>query len=61
MKEKTNIEKNDKGDDYRRVDRGGSWLINAWYTRVSNRNWGGASYRGNDLGFRLVLQTTEKK
>lgn len=63
MKEKTNIEKLDEQDETNpnRVSRGGSWRYDAGFTRVSGRDWYNASHRGNRLGFRLVLQTKEKK
>lgn len=38
-----------------RVNRGGSWLINAAFTRAAIRNWSNPVYRFNDLGFRLAL------
>jgi formylglycine-generating enzyme required for sulfatase activity len=37
------------------VYRGGSWIHDAAYCRVSHRNGGMPSCRFNDLGFRLVL------
>ena len=40
--------------DYR-VNRGGSWPNNALYARVANRNRNNPGYRGNHIGFRLVL------
>ena len=38
-----------------RVIRGGSWGLNAYYCRVSNRSWYDPSTRNNILGFRVVL------
>ncbi len=38
-----------------RVLRGGSWDSNAWYCRVSNRNYISPSYRNGRLGLRLAL------
>lgn len=38
-----------------RVYRGGSWLDNMNYTRISNRNCGRADYKMNCIGLRLVL------
>ena len=38
-----------------RVYRGGSWLDNMNFTRISNRNCGRADYKMNCLGLRLVL------
>ncbi|MBR1808211.1 MAG: SUMF1/EgtB/PvdO family nonheme iron enzyme [Paludibacteraceae bacterium] len=38
-----------------RVLRGGSWNNNAGGCRVANRNSGSRGYRGNGLGFRVVL------
>ena len=38
-----------------RVLRGGSWLINARYCRLSYRNGGAPDFRSNCLGLRLVL------
>lgn len=59
-KEKTNIEKLDEQDAYR-VHRSGSWYFNAWRTRVSARNGDIAPRRDRNFGFRLILQTKEKK
>lgn len=59
-KEKTNIKKAMKDSPYR-LYRGGSWH---WYYAkppVRFRNWRDASDRLEDFGFRLVLQTKEKK
>ena len=39
----------------RRVFRGGSWLDNEWYCRLSYHNGINPSYRNSDLGFRLAL------
>ena len=38
-----------------RVLRGGSWYDFGGYCRSANRNGGEPSYRGNDIGFRLVV------
>ena len=38
-----------------RVLRGGSWLGNASYCRVSNRNFNTPSFHGYGSGFRLAL------
>ena len=38
-----------------RVLRGGSWYINAWYCRVSDRNYSHPDYAINYRGFRLCL------
>ena len=38
-----------------RVCRGGSWLRNARYCRVSFRDFNSPGFRGNSLGFRLAL------
>ena len=38
-----------------RVQRGGSWIINAWYCRVTHRIGHDPSYRDNSFGLRLVL------
>ncbi|MEM6966504.1 MAG: SUMF1/EgtB/PvdO family nonheme iron enzyme, partial [Bacteroidota bacterium] len=43
------------GDGSRRVFRSGSWRIDARYCRVSNRDFNSPDYRGNIVGFRLVL------
>jgi formylglycine-generating enzyme required for sulfatase activity len=40
-----------------RVFRGGSWLIDAWYARVSSRDYFDPSYRGDGIGFRLTRNT----
>ena len=37
-----------------RVARGGSWLDNAWYARVTYRYIGAPDYRCGSIGFRLV-------
>ena len=37
-----------------RVFRGGGWCNVAWYSRVSDRNRYNASYRGINLGFRIL-------
>lgn len=60
MKEKTNIEK--KETKYtRRVGRGGSWRL-GFPPRLGYSNDIRAKvYTSYDLGFRLVLQTKEKK
>ena len=44
-----------------RVLRGGSWLINAPYCRVSNRYWDYPDDRFNCYGFRLSLSSQQKK
>jgi cysteine-rich repeat protein len=36
-----------------RVDRGGSWFINASYLRSAYRNYGSPGFRNNYLGFRV--------
>jgi formylglycine-generating enzyme required for sulfatase activity len=38
-----------------RVLRGGSWYNSASFCRVANRDYGGPSYRYDDVGFRVVL------
>lgn len=38
-----------------RVYRGGSWLDNKSYTRITNRNCGRSDYKMNCLGFRIVF------
>ena len=38
-----------------RVLRGGGWSFNAWYCRVSNRNYNNPSVRDSNGGFRVVL------
>lgn len=38
-----------------RVYRGGSWLDNENYTRITNRNCGRSDYKMNCLGFRIIL------
>jgi formylglycine-generating enzyme required for sulfatase activity len=38
-----------------KVYRGGSWLDNINYTRITNRNCGRADYKMNCLGLRLIL------
>jgi formylglycine-generating enzyme required for sulfatase activity len=43
-----------------RVGRGGSWDDDAWYARASYRDWDYATYRSNNLGFR-VLRTPRVK
>ena len=40
----------------RRVDRGGSWLSNAWDCRVSTRYYVTPGYRYDYIGLRLALQ-----
>lgn len=60
-KEKLNLGKNDKENDTDRVNRGGSYFNIAWGSRVSLRDRYLASGRNSFLGFRLVLQTKEKK
>jgi len=57
MREKTNIEKDDSSS--KRVIRGGSWNYLAGYVVVAVRY--APSNRSHDVGFRLVLQTKEKK
>lgn len=57
-KEKTNIEKKGKGS---RVSRGGGWINLAQSLRVSYRYLSAQAATGSNLGFRLVLQTKEKK
>ena len=39
-----------------RVNRGGSWNLNAYYLRSANRNFYSPDYRDYNLGFRLVRQ-----
>ncbi len=39
-----------------RVNRGGSWFLNAWYCRVSYRNYYTPTSTGGNLGLRLALQ-----
>jgi hypothetical protein len=61
MKEKTNIEKNDKKNDRIlpiRVERGGCFVSDSI---VSYRRRNYTKYSEITLGFRLVLQTKEKK
>ena len=38
-----------------RVYRGGSWYFNAWFCRVSLRDYGTPTFRGYGLGLRLAL------
>lgn len=38
-----------------RVNRGGSWFNEAKEARSANRNAGGVEYRGDTIGFRMVL------
>lgn len=38
-----------------RVVRGGAWYLIPWYCRCSDRFIGTPEYRGNGIGFRLVL------
>jgi formylglycine-generating enzyme required for sulfatase activity len=60
--EKTNIVKDKKtASKPIRVLRGGSWIDDARYARVSNRSRNDASRRSDDQGFRLVLQKKKKK
>lgn len=60
--EKTNIVKLDKEDDADRVIRDGCWYVSAGGgTHVSYRDWFDASLRNRYLGWRLVLQTKERK
>ena len=40
---------------YDRVGRGGCWVLNAEYCRVSDHDGSNPSLRGNSLGFRVVL------
>ena len=42
------------GDPSRRVLRGGSWGGDAGFLRASDRNYGGATYRGSYGGFRVA-------
>lgn len=41
------------GDSSRRVLRGGSWLLNGFFLRSSNRGWNSAGDRDNFNGFRV--------
>lgn len=65
-KEETNVEKNKEAEEAAswessRVFRGGSWNVSPPYLRSARRYNAAPSGRGNSLGFRLVLQTKEKK
>lgn len=42
------------GDSTRRVVRGGSWVDNDYYCRVSYRDWGNAGSRDDTVGFRVA-------
>jgi formylglycine-generating enzyme required for sulfatase activity len=59
--EKTNVEKLDKEEDFRSVLRGGCWGDRAYSLEVSGRGGSSHTFADKDLGFRLVLQTKEKK
>lgn len=61
MKEKTNIEKDEKSEELARVRRGGNWHRYTKDPYVSFRGWNLAYYRYEKLGFRLILQTKKKK
>nr|WP_318681043.1 SUMF1/EgtB/PvdO family nonheme iron enzyme [uncultured Treponema sp.] len=45
----------------RRVYRGGSWLLNAFCASVSYRCYGDPDCRSNNLGFRVVRSSSNKK
>jgi formylglycine-generating enzyme required for sulfatase activity len=45
-----------KSNDSRRVLRGGSWIDDVLYCRVSRRDWGGAADRISVYGFRVALR-----
>jgi formylglycine-generating enzyme required for sulfatase activity len=60
-KEKTNIEKNEEEDQNYPVRRGGSWNNSAGRAHAANRVRDYSSKRSSSLGFRLALQTKEKK
>ncbi|PKP28327.1 MAG: formylglycine-generating enzyme family protein [Bacteroidetes bacterium HGW-Bacteroidetes-19] len=53
----TEQQKNPKGPEsgVNRVYRGGSWLDNQSYIRITTRNCGRPDYKMNCLGFRLIL------
>jgi len=37
-----------------RIIRGGSWLLDPSFLRVSGRQWSGSAFRSDELGFRLA-------
>ena len=45
----------------RKAIRGGSWAINVFILRVSDRLWRDPAYSFNDDGFRLVVRIKEKE
>lgn len=45
-------------DDANRVDRGGCWVYSARNARVVNRRGGDPADRYDNLGFRLVREST---
>jgi formylglycine-generating enzyme required for sulfatase activity len=49
------IKKNLFLDGFKNVIRGGSWNVDSNYCRVAFRSGRDAKYRGDDVGFRLVL------
>lgn len=59
-KEKTNIEKTQTIKSNRAI-RGGGWYYYARNLRVSDRSLDAPTSTDGLLGFRLVLQTKEKK
>ena len=44
----------------RRVNRGGSWASESYFTRSSHRNSAESGYSGNSLGFRAALIPVDK-
>jgi formylglycine-generating enzyme required for sulfatase activity len=40
--------------------KGGSWDLNAWFTRSANWAWGSCDYRNYDLSFRLLFTKVNK-